>query len=124
MLRIDLTPYGLHIVCSGVLSAEEITAVHTDLTLPINPKCLLDITGLEILSSDTKAALCELLLQVSSNGFQRLCVIHTNEISRLQISNIIHRVFPKATKLFMNSGKTTNYKRVSREWLVYGKVSV
>jgi len=125
MYSMDKTPYGFSIVLAGSLSKEDLDAWLSEVLMlipssPIGVKLLIDATELKLIPRGSKRGYEEILRYFIDNGLQRSCVLYSTASVRLQLANISSTIGFTGER-YLNTSKVASYKRLSREWLVFGK---
>ena len=124
MYHMEKTPYGYSIRLKGTLTIKDLEKwsdqAYQDIKLaPIDFKLLIDATELHILCPETKNGYEQLLDFFLKHGLTRSCILYQSSSLYLQLRNICaHLTFPG--ERYINIKKIPSYKRISREWLVFG----
>lgn len=125
MIKMDKTPYGLHIVMEGLLNLIEMTQWQNDLGSLGEPKMfnllvLLDLSNAQPLRATVKQAFQNGIDTLAELNLVRISIIYRSFSMYLQIKNQLIKVGVDQYRFFQT--KMPAFGRVSREWLINGKL--
>jgi hypothetical protein len=126
MHHLEKTPYGFSLKLAGSLSIDELENIlYLELLeqssgSPIQYQLLLDATELRPVGCEVKKSLEKILAVFISTGLLRCCLLYKSPSIYLQMKNIAAHLNHTGNR-YINVLKTSNHKRLSLEWLVFGK---